>query len=81
MPEGNKFVRLADHIREEERDGQAVYVYDEVQFELEAEREETAADIQADFEDWWEYGSQEEAAEPTLEERISAIEDYLLGEV
>ena len=79
-PDGEKFVRLADHIREEKRDGQDVFVYDEVQFTLEAEREETAEDIEADFDGWWEYGSQEETAAPTLEERISAIEDFLLGE-
>ena len=88
MPEGNRFVRLADNIREEMRteaggeEGQAteqkVYIYDEVQFELEAEREETERDIQRDFEGWWEYGSQEESGEPTLEERVAAIEDFLL---
>ena len=82
-------MRLADNVREETRiEGtgedaveQTMFVYDEVEFDLEPEREETAADIEADFEGWWEFGSQEEIAEPTLEERISAIEDYLLGEV
>lgn len=63
----------------EETGEQTMFVYDEVEFDLEAEREETAADIEADFDGWWEYGSQEDESMPTLEERISAIEDYLLG--
>lgn len=72
-------VRLADHIREDERDGQNVYVYDEVVFHLDADRTETEADIQADFATWWEYGSQPEEPMPTIEERLELVEMMLMG--
>lgn len=77
--EGKKNVRLAGNIREEEREEQAMFIYDEVVFELEADREETAEDIAEAFDEWWEYGSQEEEPLPTIEERISVIEEILLG--
>lgn len=79
MGDGKKHVRLADHIEDYEMDGQTLYQYDEVVFELEAGRAETEADIQASFDDWWAYGSQEDEPEMTLEERVAAIEDYLIG--
>lgn len=72
-------VRLADHIREDDRDGQNVYVYDEVVFHLDADRTETEADIQADFATWWEYGSQPEEPMPTIEERLELVEMMLMG--
>ena len=77
--DGTKSVRLAGNIREEENDGQVIYVYDEVKFDLEAGRTETAADIAAEFEDWWAYGSQPEEPEMTLEERVAAIEDFIIS--
>lgn len=77
--DGTKAVRLADNVREETEDGQVMYVYDEVLFELEAGRTETAEDIEEEFEDWWDFGSQPEEPLPTLEERVAAIEDYIIS--
>lgn len=77
--DGTKIVRMAGNVREEQEDGQTLYVYDEALFELEAEREETAEDIAADFEGWWEYGTQEEEPMPTLEERVAMLEDYIIS--
>ena len=77
--DGGKIVRMAGNIREENEEGQVLYVYDEALFELEAEREETAEDIEADFEGWWEYGAQEEEPLPTLEERVAMLEDYIIS--
>ena len=77
--DGTKIVRMANNIREEERDEQTVFVYDEALFELGADRTETAEDIEEDFNDWWEFGIQPEEPLPTLEERIAAIEDILIG--
>lgn len=79
QPDGTKSVRMAGNIREIEEDGQAMYLYDEAVFELEDFRKETAEDIEEDFEGWWEYGTQPEEPMPTLEERVAAIEDYLIG--
>lgn len=79
LGDGSKHVRLADNIQEIEEDGQTLYQYDEAVFDLEAFREETAEDIEKEFEGWWEYGTQPEEPLPTLEERVAAIEDYLIG--
>ena len=77
--DGGKTVRICGNVREREEDGQSVFVYDEVVFELEAGRAETAADIEADLEAWWAFGSQEDEPMPTLEERVAAIEDYIIS--
>ena len=79
LGDGSKHVRLADNIQEIEEDGQTLYQYDEAVFDLEAFREETAEDIEEEFEGWWEYGTQPEEPLPTLEERVAAIEDFLIG--
>lgn len=78
-PDGTANVRLADNIKEEDRDGQTIYVYDEAVFALGADREETAEDIQTDFEAWWEYGIQPEEPMPTIEERLELVEMMLMG--
>ncbi len=77
--DGGKIVRMAGNVRPLEEDGQTVYVYDEVLFELESGRSETVADIEAAFYDWWDFGSQPEEPAPTLEERVAAIEDYIIS--
>ena len=77
--DGSKIVRIAGAVTESEEDGQTVYTYDEVLFTLEAGRTETIQDIEANLADWWGYGSQPEEPLPTLEERVAAIEDYIIG--
>ena len=77
--DGSKTVRIAGEVREDTVDGQTEYTYDEVLFTLEAGRTETAEDIEADKDDWWAYGSQPEDAPMTLEERVAAIEDFIIS--
>ena len=77
--DGGKIVRIAGEVTEIQEEGQTLYQYDEVVFELEPGREETAEDIAADFEGWWEYGTQEEEPMPTLEERVAMLEDYIIS--
>lgn len=79
LPDGTANVRMAGNVTEEDRDGQTIYIYDEAVFTLEADREETAEDIQADFESWWEYGIQPEEPMPTIEERLELVEMMLMG--
>lgn len=79
LSDGTANVRMASNIVEEDRDGQMVYVYDEAVFTLGADREETAEDIKADFESWWEYGIQPEEPMPTIEERLELVEMMLMG--
>lgn len=71
-------VTLARNIRAEEREGQTMYVYDEVVFVLPADRAETAEDIERDFDDWWAYATAKPEGEPTIEERLSVVEDMLM---
>ena len=40
---------------------------------------ETAADIEADFDEWWAFGSQPVEPLPTLEEWVAAIEDFIIS--
>lgn len=77
--DGGKIVRIAGEVTEIQEDGQTIYQYDEVVFELEPGRTETVTDIVADLNDWWEFGCQEDEPAPTLEERVAMIEDYLIG--
>ena len=77
--DGGKIVRICGEVSEIQEDGQTIYQYDEVVFELEPGRTETASDIEECLADWWEYGSQEEEAAPTLEERVAMLEDYIIS--
>lgn len=77
--DGGKIVRITGEVTEIQEDDQTIYQYDEVVFELEAGRTETVEDIEADLNDWWEFGSQEDEPTPTLEERVAMIEDFLIG--
>ena len=77
--DGGKIVRITGEVTEIQEDDQTIYQYDEVIFELEAGRTETVEDIEADLNDWWEFGSQEDEPTPTLEERVAMIEDFLIG--
>ncbi len=70
-------VRLADNVEEITIEEQTVYEYDELQFDLPYDRTETAESIAENFSDWWLYGC-EDHSEPTLEERVSLIEDILM---
>ncbi len=81
-PDGRKCVRLADNVQEEVREDehgeQTVFVYDEVLFELDADRTETAQDIEDHFSEWWIFGSEPEETLPTVEERLDAIEELMM---
>lgn len=77
--DGTADVRMAGNIREEDREGQTVYIYDEAVFELGADRAEAAEDIEADFDTWWAYGCQPEEPMPTIEERLELVEMLLMG--
>ena len=74
-------VRLAQNIQQiTDEEGGTLWQYDEVAFELPADREnETAETIAAAFADWWAYGAQPELPAPTMEERMTDVEEALLA--
>ena len=89
LPDGTKIVRLHDKVFKvtempfegENRDSDYTgYQYDEVAFHLPYDRDETIASIDESFSDWWAYGEQAPLKEvtPTLEQRVSDLEDMLL---
>lgn len=73
-----KRVILANNIKMVEDPEDNGFVYDEVIFFMPDDRHETIPEIEANFNDWWEYGKSN-YKEPTLEERISDIENLLLA--
>lgn len=80
LPDGPVMVRLTDNVTEGvDSEGYPVYTYDEVAFVLDADRSETAADIEDAFEDWWDYGKLPDEPPATLEERVSDLEAVVLA--
>lgn len=52
------------------------WIYDEADFILPDDREETEESILKSFDAWWDYAA-EDHSEPTLAERVSLIEDVI----
>ena len=79
LPDGSANIRLADNITTVTDEEGTRFQYDEVAFHLDVDRTETEQDIERDFDDWWEYGTQPEEEPPTLEQRVSDLEDAVLA--
>lgn len=82
LPEGRKRVLLTRNARKvttEYDDGitDTTYVYDEVVFLFPEDQTPTKTGIKANLDAWWDYGSQPEETEPTLEERVEASEEAI----
>lgn len=84
LPDGKTRVVLHDNIKTtttepttEQPNGQTVYTADEVTFALAEQTTKEA--VEAAFESWWQYGLThgEKITEPTIEERIAALESYV----
>lgn len=85
MPDGGQLVRLYKNISElpvpdEGADDEATltgWLADEVAFLMPAGQEADAKQLAAQFDSWWTYGASwtpESNAEPTLEQRVAALE-------
>lgn len=85
MPDGWQLVRLYKNISEvpapdEGADDEAAltcWLADEVAFLMPAGQEADAKQLAAQFDSWWTYGASwtpESNAEPTLEQRVAALE-------
>lgn len=78
LPDGKRRVEMVKDIREEGEGEEKKFVFDQLDFILPDDRTDIqeAADVLADFEGWWDYGSQEE--EPvTLEQRVEMLEEIV----
>ena len=79
-------VRMTDNVTpfqpdaEDGRPSQVMYRFDEVVFDLPADRSaETVETIAADFDAWWQFGSEDGEGSVTLEDRVAALEDMFLA--
>ena len=75
---GRQAVRLADNVRAVEIEEGTQYVYDEVVFQVPEDRHVTTESVAQSFDAWWEYGQQEQEI-ITLEQRVSDLEDIIIG--
>lgn len=85
MPDGGQLVRLYKNISELPAPGVGVdteatltgWLADEVAFLMPADQEADADTLADQFDSWWTYGAAwtpENNAEPTLEQRVAALE-------
>lgn len=82
LPDGKSRVIMRKNVQTvtteatETEPAQTSYTADEVTFIL--AQATTADDISASFDSWWEYGlnHDEELTEPTIEERVAALENF-----
>lgn len=72
-------VWLTDNVEEVQQEEQTIYEYDELVFALPEDRHETAETIEEAFDAWWLYGC-EDHSEPTLEERVTILEEIIMEE-
>ena len=80
LPNKTTRVILTDNVvKTQDEDGNDVFIYDEVVFVLDGERDDSPAEYEDDFDSWWEYGSAEDEPLPTLEERVSDLELYIMN--
>ena len=63
---------------DDQESGRSYYRYDECDFVLPADRDDTESDILSSFDGWWEYGAQPEPDEMTLEERVAELEAFVI---
>lgn len=74
LPDTRIRVVLTRDVEEAEEDGQRLWRYSEAEFFLPEGR--TAEEVEVDPASWWEYAS-EDHEEPSIDERVSILEDAL----
>lgn len=81
LPDGTRRVVLSKNITAVDDDDGRSWVFDQADFCLEPDRTETAEEIAAGFDGWWEYAAaylQDDTA-PTVEQRLESVEAALLS--
>lgn len=81
LPDGKRRVVLSRNFEEKRDEDGASWVGDQAVLTLEFDRTESKEEIEAGFNDWWQYaeccdiGSQV----PTVEDRLKSVEDAILA--
>ena len=78
LPDSRPRILLSKDVEEIESEDGKMYVFKRAEFALPEGREDTVEEITRDFDSWWIYASVEHP-EPTLEERMEALEDIVYG--
>lgn len=78
LPDDRNRVLLTNNAEKVEREDGTAYTYDVVEFYLPDGQKATVKAITEEFDTWWEYGQAPED-ETTVEDRVSALEDLVLG--
>lgn len=84
LPDGRRRFVLSDGfeaVEQNEEERSPMFQGAQADFVLGSDRTETAADIEAAFDSWWDYAAawQSIKAAPTTEERLEALEEAIMA--
>ena len=80
LPDGTQRVVLSKNASAVENEDGKSWVFDQADFCLEPDREETKASIQERFDSWWEYAvGYKPGSALTVEQRLESVENALLA--
>ena len=81
LPDGKRRVILSRNFEEKRDEDGTSWVGEQAVFTLEYDRAESREEIEACFDDWWQYAECCDigSREPTVEERLESVENALLA--
>ena len=81
LPDGKRRVILSRDFEEKRDEDGASWVGKQAVFTLEFDRTESMEEIEAKFDDWWQYAECCDigSREPTVEERLESVENAILA--
>lgn len=81
LPDGKRRVILSRNFEEKRDEDGASWVGKQAVFTLEFDRTESKEEIEAGFDDWWQYAECCDigSREPTVEDRLKSVEDAILA--
>ena len=81
LPDGRRRGILSRNFEEKRDKDGASWVGDQAVFTLEFDRTEGREEIEAGFDDWWQYAEFCDigSREPTVEDRLKSVEDAILA--
>ena len=81
QPDGRRRVILSRNFEEKRDKDGASWVGEQAVFTLEFDRTESMEEIEAKFDDWWQYAECCDigSREPTVEDRLKSVEDAILA--